>query len=173
MAAYHQDSEIREWSSHRSKSRSSTPSPLTDRAKFESTEASRDMESYSMEHRPLLRSHKTYPYVPRPLIPSSQNRQPSIERREPPYPMTYASTANLRTGVDDLESGCASAVPLSRSAPGSPISRLTPTSAEEDEGDAEDEDDLEVNMVEHDESGNVPRTAAELRAEKRKMKRFR
>jgi len=113
--------------------------------------------------RPSIRSHKSFPY----LLDSKSH-------------LSHGGATQLPT-VDELEPHDLPNVTFGGSAPTSPISRLTPSSTNdgnaemkaEDEGDdiiLDDKDEPIDSDVNEEEK---PMTAAEIRAAKRKMKRFR
>lgn len=111
--------------------------------------------------RPAIRSHKSFPY----LLDSK----------------SHLSNANSLSTVDEIESHDLPTVTFGGSAPTSPISRLTPPSTNDGttEEKIEDEGD-DIILDEKDEAADSdaneeekPMTAAEIRAAKRKMKRFR
>lgn len=112
--------------------------------------------------RPSIRSHKSFPYI---LDSKSHHSN---------------SASSLQT-VDEIEPHDLPVVTFGGSAPTSPISRLTPPSTHDGttEGKVEDEGD-DLILDEKDEGADSdandedrPMTAAEIRAAKRKMKRFR
>jgi hypothetical protein len=113
--------------------------------------------------RPSIRSHKSFPYL---LDGKSQ----------------LSSGPDSPSRLDDIEQHDVPNVTFGGSAPTSPISRLTPPSANENGGveKMEDNDD-DLILDEKDELGDgeikdedrPPMSAAEIRAAKRKMKRFR
>ena len=111
--------------------------------------------------RPSIRSHRSFPY----LLDSKSH---------------HISASSLPT-VNEIEPHDLPAVTFGGSAPTSPISRLTPPSTHDDaaEEKIEDEDD-DIILDEKDETADSDAndeektmTAAEIRAAKRKMKRFR
>jgi hypothetical protein len=120
--------------------------------------------------RPLLRTHKSFPYATLDGKHHSNGADsPSRDR---------ISMSNL----DDLDSNEIPAVTFGGSAPASPVSRLTPPSPHDvsngedvkvqgDEIITEERDDMIDDTLEDKEK--PPMTAAEIRAQKRKMKRFR
>lgn len=120
--------------------------------------------------RPPLRTAKSFPYIlDNKLHHSNGTDSPSRER------------VALST-IDDLESHEMATVTYGGSAPASPVSRLTPPSPHEHLDGAKDEshDDDIVLEDNQDCSEEPPKeeqkpamTAAEIRAQKRKMKRFR
>ncbi|KAJ4354939.1 hypothetical protein N0V95_003405 [Ascochyta clinopodiicola] len=112
--------------------------------------------------RPSIRSHKSFPY----LLDSKSH---------------LSSNSNSLSTVDEIEPHDLPTVTFGGSAPTSPISRLTPPSTHDGTIDekVEDEDDDTI-LDEKDEAVDSdandeerPMTAAEIRAAKRKMKRFR
>lgn len=112
--------------------------------------------------RPSIRSHKSFPY----LLDSKSH---------------LSNGANSLSTVNEIEPHDLPAVTFGGSAPTSPISRLTPPTTHdenaeekvEDEGDdiiLDDKDDAASSDANEEDR---PMTAAEIRAAKRKMKRFR
>lgn len=111
--------------------------------------------------RPTIRSHKSFSYLlDKKLLSSGSSSLPTLDELEP----------------HDLPT-----VTFGGSAPTSPISRLTPPSTNDGNADdkAEEESD-DIILDEKDEGADSdaneddkPMTAAEIRAAKRKMKRFR
>lgn len=124
------------------------------------------------QSRPGLRSYKSFPYS---LGPSSRlPHNDSTGAAEQPSATNYSDRLMTQgpqpTGSSDLAPAT-----YGGSAPTSPAGRLTPRSggvAQEDE-QVEDEDLDLVDGGEDDGEEKPPMTAAELRAHKRKMKRFR
>lgn len=131
----------------------------------------------STVERPPLRSHKSFPHnisgaasysTPHSQSPLSQVANPAVGNDE------------FQSRPPEATSGPAPEQSFIASAPVSPVPQLTPTSAEA-EHDAEehpdDDDEMAIVGEEDDEtptgSNPVEKTAAERRAEKRKMKRFR
>ncbi|KAF2788971.1 hypothetical protein K505DRAFT_254353 [Melanomma pulvis-pyrius CBS 109.77] len=121
-------------------------------------------------NRPMLRTHKSFPYtIETKHHHNNGANSPSRER---------ISISNL----DDMDSKDMPTVTFGGSAPASPVSRLTPPSPHDDlNGDKNDIDGDEIITEDKDENGDdlgkdddkPPISAAELRAQKRKMKRFR
>lgn len=118
-----------------------------------------------------LRSYRTSPY---PL--SSQYQSHGLSGSG--YPLPPLQNAEL-SSASHSASAQQSGVPLGQqgfvtSVTGSPLSRSSPRSEgiEDHEEDAE-EDDHDAGGDPEDEEGKPPMTAAELRNQKRKMKRFR
>jgi hypothetical protein len=120
--------------------------------------------------RPLLRTHKSFPYT---LEGKHQHpngsESPSRER---------ISMSN----IDDLDSSEIPTVTFGGSAPASPVSRLTPPSPNDPLNGEKDEPQGDEIIMDEKEDGSEegpkddekpPISAAELRAQKRKMKRFR
>lgn len=113
--------------------------------------------------RPAIRSHKSFPYL---LDGKSQ----------------LSSGADSPSRLDDIEQHDIPNITFGGSAPTSPISRMTPPSANEggavekmeDQDDdliLDDKDDLDDG--DSKDENRPPMSAAEIRAAKRKMKRFR
>lgn len=111
--------------------------------------------------RPLIRSHKSFPY----LLDNKSH---------------LSSGANSPSRLDEIEQHDIPNVTFGGSAPTSPISRLTPPSTHDGVEKLEDQDD-DLILDDKDEAGDSdakdeerpPLSAAEIRAAKRKMKRFR
>jgi hypothetical protein len=120
--------------------------------------------------RPLLRTHKSFPYtLDNKHHQSNGSDSPSRDR------IGISS-------IDDIDSNDMPTVTFGGSAPASPVSRLTPPSPNDGlNGDKNDPQGDEIITEEMDDgSGDAskdeekpPISAAELRAQKRKMKRFR
>ena len=121
--------------------------------------------------RPPLKSHRSFPYAlgqsSRPLDrPAHDELNAPISREAKEY---LISRGPLQDAGCDLQKPS-----FGGSAPASPVGRLTPpaSGAGQDDADGEDEDtDFATEQAEDD--PKRPMTAAELRAQKRKMKRFR
>jgi hypothetical protein len=119
--------------------------------------------------RPLLRTHKSFPYtIDSKHHHNNGSNSPSRER---------ISMSN----IDELDSKDMPTVTYGGSAPASPVSRMTPPSPQDDLNDKNDPDGDEIITEDRDDMGDdagkdddsKPMSAAELRAQKRKMKRFR
>lgn len=119
--------------------------------------------------RPLLRTHKSFPYALDGKHHNHGSDSPSRDR---------ISISN----IDDVDSNDLPTVTFGGSAPASPVSRLTPPSPHDglngeevkvqgDEIITEDKDDIIEEPLKEEEKPAM--TAAEIRAQKRKMKRFR
>jgi hypothetical protein len=110
--------------------------------------------------RPTIRSHKSFPYLLDSKIHS------------------YTNSDSLPK-IDEIESHDLPAMTFGGSAPTSPISRLTPPSVDDGslgeamEDDGDDIIDDKEDGADSDLNDDKPLTAAEIRAAKRKMKRFR
>ncbi|KAF2016263.1 hypothetical protein BU24DRAFT_197650 [Aaosphaeria arxii CBS 175.79] len=118
--------------------------------------------------RPLLRTHKSFPY--------------SLDTK---HSLTNGCSSPTRVGlsnIDELDTTDMPTVTFGGSAPASPVSRLTPPSPHDplngdrsdpqgDEIILDDKDDLCDDSIKDEDK--PPISAAELRAQKRKMKRFR
>lgn len=109
--------------------------------------------------RPSIRSHKSFPY----LLDSKSHLN------------------NTLSTVDEIEPHDLPAVTFGGSAPTSPISRLTPPSTHDGTNEEKIDDDGDDIIIDEKDEGvdsdanddEKPMTAAEIRAAKRKMKRFR
>lgn len=132
-----------------------------------------------IHRRPLLQSHKTFPYT---LNRSGHSTTPMDSSGNSPAPTERITMSKL----EDMEPSSITSHSFGiNSAPASPVSRLTPPSTSGDKADAtakeelmdEDEDEDEDAEIEEDDQqqqqNRASLTAQELRAQKRKMKRFR
>ncbi|KAF1959860.1 homeobox-domain-containing protein [Byssothecium circinans] len=119
--------------------------------------------------RPMLRTHKSFPF-------NLNTKHHTNGLDSPPRERIGMST------IDEIDSHEVPTVTFGRSAPASPVSRLTPPSPQDafngedvkvqgDEIITEDKDDIIEEPMNEEEKR--PMTAAEIRAQKRKMKRFR
>ncbi|KAF2396211.1 homeobox-domain-containing protein [Trichodelitschia bisporula] len=128
-------------------------------------------DSPDLMEKPMLHSHKSYPY---PLQTSSNSMQ---QPNTPPLnssggsPNTAAPEGLGITGLTDVGNDMPS-VSFGNSAPTSPMSHMTPTSPR-DGDEHQDLNGLNIHMDDVKEKDDKPMTAAEIRAQKRKMKRFR
>ncbi|KAF2267934.1 hypothetical protein CC78DRAFT_541162 [Lojkania enalia] len=119
--------------------------------------------------RPLLRQHKSFPFT-------LDSKHHQSNGSDSPVSRERISISN----IDDIDSGEIPTVTFGGSAPASPVSRLTPPSPHDGTSGGKDEpQDDEIVIDEKDEGGEQPAkedkppiSAAELRAQKRKMKRF-
>ncbi|RMY08569.1 hypothetical protein D0866_14743 [Hortaea werneckii] len=122
--------------------------------------------------RPPLRSHRSFPYS---LGPSSRLQHEVPQEQAGDYALSTFREQDLSQGPQPAASSALKPATYGGSAPNSPGRRLTPHSPEdstgEQQGDAEEMDYEEPEQGEDD--NKPPMTAAELRAQKRKMKRFR
>lgn len=125
-------------------------------------------ESY--QPRPTLRTHRSLPFAL--ASPSSlRSHEPAAVASALGMEATNAGpSAGRSIGPSGLEQ-----TTFGGSAPASPVFRLSPRSPFTAQSDAAgDDDELELAMDEQGEDDNKrPMTAAELRNQKRKMKRFR
>jgi hypothetical protein len=122
--------------------------------------------------RPLLRTYKSFPY---PHGPSSRY-QHDASKGDPGRPLgTDNIDRVIAQGPQSVGSAELPPVTYSGSEPTSPAGRLTPRSGGVTQVDEQlDDDELDVAMDEDEEADEKrPMTVAELRAHKRKMKRFR
>ncbi|KAF2145115.1 uncharacterized protein K452DRAFT_265751 [Aplosporella prunicola CBS 121167] len=118
------------------------------------------------QKRPLLRTHRSVPYPLRQEFTQQANAPSS-------HPIMSPAPNRERITISNIEGIEPSNVTFGGSAPASPVSRLTPSpSGERADGD-EHHDDGEIVGSNDEGDEQRPMTAAELRAQKRKMKRFR
>ncbi|KAF2280163.1 uncharacterized protein EI97DRAFT_439225 [Westerdykella ornata] len=130
-----------------------------------------DMNGHNFDlKRPMIRTAKSFPYtLDTKTQLSSGSGSPARDR---------ISISN----IDDIDSSEMPTVTFGGSAPASPVSRLTPPSPHDaTNGDKNEPQGDEIVVEENQECGEdqskdeekPPMSAAELRAQKRKMKRFR
>lgn len=129
----------------------------------------------SAQSRPLLRTIKSFPYS---LGPSSRLQDDSLHNDTDNVSNGFQERV-LSQGPQPTASADLPQPTFGGSAPTSPVERLTPRSQEasgngaQDDAPVEDEE-MDLGSAEPEEEGErPPMTAAELRAHKRKMKRFR
>ena len=122
----------------------------------------------------LLRSHTSFPYS----IGSTESSLNGASYRQ--NSESSGTSEPFKTELNELSDIDPTLSKLSGSSSCSPGNRLTPSSADADHEEAlgETDDDLgaitgELDGDSQPEGGEQPKTAAERRAEKRKMKRFR
>ena len=122
--------------------------------------------------RPPLRAHKSFPYA---LAPSNSLTHDAESANTSNVPFERLTEKMLSQGSAPNTNVNLPQATFGGSAPTSPIGRLTPHSGEGAAGEeAVEDEDLEFGTAEAgDEEERPPMTAAELRAQKRKMKRFR
>lgn len=126
----------------------------------------------AQQTRPPLRSHKSFPYS---LGPSSRLQDDTPHDPSNTSALGEFTERVLSQGPQPTASAHLQQPTFGGSAPTSPAGRLTPDSPKGEQGDLlmEDED---IDFDTADQEGDAerpPMTAAELRAHKRKMKRFR
>lgn len=132
---------------------------------------STEQSSSNATPRPPLRSHKSFPYSLGPSSRASDELfQPDSADALGEFKERVVSQGPQPTGNASLPQPS-----FGGSAPTSPVGRLTPNSPNAGQHDMSmEDDDLELEDAEpEEESERRPKTAAELRAQKRKMKRFR
>jgi hypothetical protein len=165
MSAYSTTPADNEWQSSDIKSLDATAHADGDMALLQAEVAGHDFDL----KRPLLRTHKSFPYTLESKHHHSNGDDDSSRDR--------ISMSN----IDELDAGMPT-VTFGGSAPASPVSRLTPPSPHDGiNGDKNDPQGDEIIIEDkEDDDGQVgkddekpPISAAELRAQKRKMKRFR
>jgi len=124
------------------------------------------------QNRPPLRSHRSFPYS---LGPSSRLQHEVSQDHSDSTALTTFKEHVVSQGPQPVGSADLPPAQFGGSAPTSPVGRLTPHSPDMDPNDVSVEED-EIGLgeaVQGDEEEQPPMTAAELRAHKRKMKRFR
>lgn len=126
----------------------------------------------TQQARPPLRSHRSFPYS---LGPSSRQQYDLSGNQPTATPLGDFTERVLSQGPQPTASAELQQPTFGGSAPTSPVNNLTPHSQDNSQHDAQMEDEeLEFGTIEQDlETDKAPMTAAELRAQKRKMKRFR
>ena len=164
MSAYGASATDNEWQSTGVRTLANTP-PHSDND-MAMLHAEVSAHNYDMK-RPSMRSHKSFPY-----LLDSKNQ--------------LSNGTSTPSGLDEMEQHDVPNVTFGGSAPTSPISRLTPPSTNDgvsvvksEEQDHDQEDELFLD--DKDDCGDddckdedrPPMSAAEIRAAKRKMKRFR
>lgn len=131
-------------------------------------------ESQAKQHsRPPLRSHKSFPYS---LGPSSRVQDEAFQDTSGTDVLGDFAERVLSSGPQPTASANLQQPTYGGSAPTSPTGQLSAGSLKVEEHDVQIEDeDIELGDVEDEEdtAEKRPMTAAELRAHKRKMKRFR
>ncbi|KAK1079809.1 hypothetical protein LTR33_006078 [Friedmanniomyces endolithicus] len=145
-------------------------------------------DEYQWQHTPIL----SYPplasatILPQPALPSDPlrdprqslrdwNRPPLRSHKSFPYSLALAHFEERVTnqGPQPVGTSDLPAATFGGSAPTSPVGRLTPNSPGGDDEQLEDEEIGFGTAEQGEEEERPPMTAAELRAHKRKMKRFR
>ena len=126
----------------------------------------------SQRPRPPLRSHKSFPYS---LGPSSRSWADNSRENSSTGAPEELTERILSQGPQPTDSANLQQPTFGGSAPTSPVAELTPHSPRVKDSDEpmEDEEIDFDNAEQEDEDDRPPMTAAELRAHKRKMKRFR
>ena len=135
----------------------------------------------STVERPSLNSHKSFTNsLPGSDSSASRNQMPSSQAATSSNRDEFSSRLDQDQKLSNNNSQSMTNA-FSATTPVSPVPQLTPKSADGDHDEHPDDDDdmIVVGGEEEDEasgtmeSGSVEKTAAERRAEKRKMKRFR
>ena len=178
MSVYAATSSGSEWPSYRFQSHSTTDLSLGGKGGIGLGLEYCQGQAPNAESRPILRSHKSFPHTPSPSNYSTARYQSPLSRVTNP-----GAAKEPLSAAGDCESpslsGTVSTAQMTYgdSIPASPISCRRSNSAGADFNDGlEDEDEMLVSAGELDDDGrdgSGPKTAAERRAEKRKMKRFR
>ena len=127
--------------------------------------------SLDAQKRPPLRTHKSFPYA------LNQSHQSAIHHpASSDQSIASPQPQRERITISNLEGSQQTSLPnvtYGGSAPASPVSRLTPPSPEGEKGQKEGDNDAALSASADEGDDSKPMTAAELRAQKRKMKRFR
>lgn len=128
--------------------------------------------SLSLDAKPMLRSHKSFPYPLRTSGTSVPDTPPLAGSGDSPSTATADELTTPNLG--DISSSEIPQVTFGGSAPASPLSNLTPTSPHKD-GDLSQGElgGLNIDLGPNEDGEKKPLSAAEIRAQKRKMKRFR
>ncbi|KAK0363517.1 hypothetical protein LTR59_011305 [Friedmanniomyces endolithicus] len=121
-------------------------------------------------NRPPLRSHKSFPYS---LGPSSRVQEEGTQTASGGPALAHFEERVTNQGPQPVGTSNLPAATFGGSAPTSPVGRLTPNSPGGDDEQLEDEEIGFGTAEQGEEEDRPPMTAAELRAHKRKMKRFR
>ena len=127
----------------------------------------------SQHQRPHLRSYKSFPYS---LGSSSRTEDEARPDALKPNALADFTERVLSSVPQPTSSANLQQAVFGGSAPVSPIEKLSPASPKVEEDDVlMDDEDLDFGDAVEEEAGKAkrPMTAAELRALKRKMKRFR
>ena len=170
-----------DWSSYRFQSHSTTD--LTLGRSGNTRLGSNYSQSHvpSIESRPILRSHKSFPHTIGPSSFSTTHYQGSLSqasssetpKEHSPFRRDYGQNTPNPPNVT-VETTFGGSTPTS---PISHLSHLSPVSPKVEQDDGLDDDDEMLiatgDLVEDGGESGPPKTAAERRAEKRKMKRFR
>ena len=126
--------------------------------------------------RPSLRSYKSFPYS---MGPSSRTRDQASKGQSTADILRGSTQRVLSQGPQPTATSNLREPTYGGSAPTSPIGHLAPDSSKVERNENDDDmemedDDMDSDIAElEEEAGRPPQTAAELRAQKRKMKRFR
>lgn len=132
---------------------------------YQAQEPAPNSHVLSAPHGPSLRSYKTSPY-PLNAQYTAGSTAPGAYAQQPSSDNKIITTLQPNAGPGPQS--------LGGSAPGSPSSRISPQSQGLDHDDeVVDEDDQDASGEPDDGENRPPMTAAELRNQKRKMKRFR
>ena len=129
-----------------------------------------DVPNLTLDTKPMLRSHKSFSYTLR-----AAGHQPDT----PPLNSSDGSpnTANpddLSASLGEIPTNEIPQVSFGNSAPASPLSNLSPLSPKDDDDmGSHDLNGLNITLDPDADGDKKPLSAAEIRAQKRKMKRFR
>lgn len=146
---------------------------LETKSSLEASDVASDFTPYNQQPRPPLRSYKSFPYS---LGPSSRVQDEAHQVASETSALGEFTERVLSSGPQPTASANLQQPIFGGSAPASPVGQLSPGSPKVEEHDAQMEDeDMELGDIEEEDgiTEKRPMTAAELRAHKRKMKRFR
>ena len=148
----------------------SPPKASCQTASFQSLSTTHATESTKL--RPSLRTHKSFPHAFNPAV--QWETQATLHRTNSEVASDISGQNRSRDTRQPAEADLEQTT-FGGSAPTSPAGQLTPHSPMPGQDDAlMDDDDIDFGLAEQEEGAATrPMTAAELRAHKRKMKRFR
>ncbi|KAF2425254.1 hypothetical protein EJ08DRAFT_404617 [Tothia fuscella] len=174
ISQYHTESADNSWQDHKVQPLEATPDSATgEMALVRPSMPGLDLDA---NRKPLLRSSKSFPY---PLLTSGTNIH---EPDTPPLNSSDGSPTSINPdglGISNLDTSHhqdMAIITFGGSAPASPMSNMSADSPNKDGHDQQDLNGLNIDMddlTEEREDNSKPMTAAEIRAQKRKMKRFR
>ena len=178
MSSYATRSMGNEWSPYRLTSPSTTPLGYGYQGDVDQVVECGSERGNGVESRPILRSHKSFPHTLGTATYSPiRTQSPLSQVANPNRTDEYSSALRSRT-VGEIPLPSTMEPKHGRSAPNSPISKMSVHSAEADgehDGQQEEDEDFPMSADLEDDSlaGAAPKSATERRADRRKMKRFR
>jgi hypothetical protein len=173
MSQYHTESVDTSWQDHKNHPLEATPDSAT--GEMSMVHSGLPSLELDVNQKPLLRSHKSFPYA---LRTSGANIH---EPDTPPLNGSDGSPSSANPeglGISNLQDAQTREMPtvsFGGSAPASPMSNMDDHSPKDDGLDSQDLNGLNIDMDDmgDERDDKQPMTAAEIRAQKRKMKRFR